>query len=274
MRPAGRRGNRDRGRLLIRPIIRPKGVGPYRRDSECRKPRPGMLLAAARDLALDLPASFAIGDKKSDVAAGRAAGCRTILVETGHGGRGEPELAVEPDAVARDLEHAAQLIAHWPVSSVRSCISGWIAMTTPAAIFKSYLVTGGAGFIGSHVVAALADRGDDVTVCDTLGSGDKWRNLAKHELAGFVHPDGSADYLAGNPPLDVIFHMGAISSTTETDGDLVIRSNFELTRRGCGIGAASGRCGSSMPRRRRPMATDRPASSISIARRNWPACGR
>jgi len=104
-------------------------------------------------------------------------------------------------------------------------------MTTPAANFKSYLVTGGAGFIGSHVVAALADRGDDVTVCDTLGNGDKWRNLAKHELAGFVHPDGLESYLATRPRLDMIFHLGAISSTTETDGDLVIKSNFELSSR-------------------------------------------
>jgi D-glycero-D-manno-heptose 1,7-bisphosphate phosphatase len=88
-----------------------EGVGRYRRESECRKPRPGMLLAAARDLACDLARSYAIGDKISDVAAGRAAGCRTILVQTGKGGRGEPELSAQPDAVARDLAHAAQLIA-------------------------------------------------------------------------------------------------------------------------------------------------------------------
>jgi D-glycero-D-manno-heptose 1,7-bisphosphate phosphatase len=97
-----------------------EGVGPYRRDSECRKPRPGMLLAAARDLALDLPASFAIGDKISDVAAGRAAGCRTILVQTGRAGQGEPELSAQPDAVARDLAHAAQLIARWPARSAHT----------------------------------------------------------------------------------------------------------------------------------------------------------
>ena len=81
--------------------------GQYPSKKEC--------VAAARELALDLSASFAIGDKKSDVAAGRAAGCRTILLRTGHAGRGEAELAVEPDAVADDLAHAADLIAHWPV---------------------------------------------------------------------------------------------------------------------------------------------------------------
>jgi ADP-L-glycero-D-manno-heptose 6-epimerase len=104
-------------------------------------------------------------------------------------------------------------------------------MAAGSSNFRSYLVTGGAGFIGSHVVAALADRGDDVTVCDTLGTGDKWRNVAKHDLAGFVHPEALEAYLSADPPLDAIFHMGAISSTTETDGDLVLKSNFELSAR-------------------------------------------
>ncbi len=113
-----------------------EGVGLYRRDSECRKPRPGMLLAAARDLALDLPASYAIGDKMSDVAAGRAAGCRTILVQTGQAGQGEPELSVRPDAVARDLAHAAELIAHWPERRTPQLQQEANAMTTSAGPFQ------------------------------------------------------------------------------------------------------------------------------------------
>jgi D-glycero-D-manno-heptose 1,7-bisphosphate phosphatase len=55
----------------------------YRLACECRKPRPGMLLRAARELDIDLVASTMIGDRPSDVMAGRRAGCRTILVETG-----------------------------------------------------------------------------------------------------------------------------------------------------------------------------------------------
>jgi D-glycero-D-manno-heptose 1,7-bisphosphate phosphatase len=55
----------------------------YRRVCGCRKPRPGMLLEAASVLALDLRRSFMVGDRISDVAAGRAAGCRTVLVQTG-----------------------------------------------------------------------------------------------------------------------------------------------------------------------------------------------
>jgi D-glycero-D-manno-heptose 1,7-bisphosphate phosphatase len=56
-----------------------EGVGPYRRENPWRKPGPGMMLAAARDLGLDLAASWAIGDKPSDVEAARAAGVGTIL---------------------------------------------------------------------------------------------------------------------------------------------------------------------------------------------------
>jgi D-glycero-D-manno-heptose 1,7-bisphosphate phosphatase len=57
----------------------------YRRDSDCRKPRPGMLLRSASKLGLDLPRSWMIGDRRSDLEAGAAAGCRTILVRTGYG---------------------------------------------------------------------------------------------------------------------------------------------------------------------------------------------
>lgn len=55
----------------------------YRVICDCRKPRPGMLRQAARDLGLDLAASFMVGDRITDIAAGASAGCRTVLVETG-----------------------------------------------------------------------------------------------------------------------------------------------------------------------------------------------
>ena len=55
----------------------------YRLACQCRKPRPGLLLQAADDHNLDLKASFMIGDRRTDIAAGAAAGCRTVLVETG-----------------------------------------------------------------------------------------------------------------------------------------------------------------------------------------------
>jgi D-glycero-D-manno-heptose 1,7-bisphosphate phosphatase len=54
-------------------------------DCPCRKPKPGMLLAAARERTLDLSQSWLIGDNVTDLQAGASAGCRTILVRTGHG---------------------------------------------------------------------------------------------------------------------------------------------------------------------------------------------
>jgi len=94
-----------------------------------------------------------------------------------------------------------------------------------------FLVTGGAGFIGSNVVAALNDAGhSDVAVCDILGDDGKWRNLAKRQLADFVPPAGLMDWLQGRR-LDAIIHLGAISSTTATDGDLVMEANFKTPLR-------------------------------------------
>lgn len=57
----------------------------FRSDCDCRKPKPGMLHRAAREYGLDLPASWMIGDRASDLQAGAAAGCRTVLVRTGYG---------------------------------------------------------------------------------------------------------------------------------------------------------------------------------------------
>src|SRR5438477_9050087 len=93
------------------------------------------------------------------------------------------------------------------------------------------LVTGGAGFIGSNVVAALNDAGRaDVTVCDMLGHDGKWRNLVKRQLADIVPPTELPEWLKGRR-LDAVIHLGAISETTATDGDLVIQTNFRLSMR-------------------------------------------
>src|SRR6202049_2815622 len=93
------------------------------------------------------------------------------------------------------------------------------------------LVTGGAGFIGSNVVAALNDAGGaDVVVCDVLGHDGKWRNLAKRQVADILPPGQLPDWLQGRR-LDAIIHLGAISETTAIDGDLVIETNFRLSIR-------------------------------------------
>ncbi len=94
-----------------------------------------------------------------------------------------------------------------------------------------FLVTGGAGFIGSNVVASLNEAGrTDVVVNDWLGQDGKWRNLQKRQLADVVDPADLTRWLEGRK-LDAVIHMGAISSTTETDGDLVMERNFRLSLR-------------------------------------------
>jgi ADP-L-glycero-D-manno-heptose 6-epimerase len=93
------------------------------------------------------------------------------------------------------------------------------------------LVTGGAGFIGSNIVAALNEAGrTDVVVCDLLGDDGKWRNLAKRQLTDIVPPGELSAWLNGRR-LDAVIHMGAISETTATDGDLVIETNFRFSMR-------------------------------------------
>jgi D-glycero-D-manno-heptose 1,7-bisphosphate phosphatase len=81
------------------------GARPYRRRCRCRKPAPGMLRRAARDLNLALDRSYAIGDSPRDVDAGRRVGCRTALVRTGHGRDAERDHAATAgaDYVADDL---------------------------------------------------------------------------------------------------------------------------------------------------------------------------
>jgi D-glycero-D-manno-heptose 1,7-bisphosphate phosphatase len=72
----------------------------------CRKPKPGMILQAAAERAIDLPASFVVGDRWSDVAAGQEAGCATIFVDCGH----EADRPIKADAVVGSFAEAARVI--------------------------------------------------------------------------------------------------------------------------------------------------------------------
>jgi D-glycero-D-manno-heptose 1,7-bisphosphate phosphatase len=75
-------------------------------DCACRKPKPGMLLEAAAERGIDLAASYIVGDRWSDVVAGRAAGCTTIFVDYGY----EPETPGTADRVVVSFAAAARAI--------------------------------------------------------------------------------------------------------------------------------------------------------------------
>jgi ADP-L-glycero-D-manno-heptose 6-epimerase len=94
------------------------------------------------------------------------------------------------------------------------------------------LVTGGAGFIGSNIVASLLETGSaPIAVSDWLGDGECWRNLANHLIDDVVAPDRLGDWLNGDGwRLTGVLHMGAISSTTVRDADAVLRQNFQTTK--------------------------------------------
>jgi D-glycero-D-manno-heptose 1,7-bisphosphate phosphatase len=100
----GREGVRlDASRLCLH---HPEGViGELSGPCDCRKPAPGMLLDAARALGLDLAASWMLGDTNTDVAAGRAAGCRTVLIEHAASAHKRGDGAI-PDLIAADLPEA------------------------------------------------------------------------------------------------------------------------------------------------------------------------
>lgn len=92
------------------------------------------------------------------------------------------------------------------------------------------VVTGATGFIGSNLVHALNRAGqNDIAVCDTFGDGDKWKNLATALFQQIVAPQELVSWLATRRDIDAVIHMGAISATTATDGDLVMATNFTLS---------------------------------------------
>ena len=94
------------------------------------------------------------------------------------------------------------------------------------------IITGGAGFVGSNLVAGLEAQGiTNLVVCDDLGMGDKWRNISKRELRDIVSPENLFPYLeAHRNEVEMIYHFGGVSSTTEMNADLIIQQNFNLSR--------------------------------------------
>ncbi|MFA7369831.1 MAG: ADP-glyceromanno-heptose 6-epimerase [Kiritimatiellales bacterium] len=99
-----------------------------------------------------------------------------------------------------------------------------------------YIVTGGAGFIGSNVVKALNARGEtDILVVDELGGDEKWKNLVGLQYEDYIDKDDLFEYLEELTLDDVkaVYHLGACSATTETDADYLAYNNYHYTRALC-----------------------------------------
>ncbi len=100
-----------------------------------------------------------------------------------------------------------------------------------------YIITGGAGFIGSAMLWQLNQQGiDDVVLVDHLGTDDKWRNLVKLTYADYIHRERFRDLLQRDAlpwKVDAIIHLGACSDTTEADGDFLMENNFQFSRDVC-----------------------------------------
>ena len=84
-------------------------VKEFKKDCVCRKPNPGLLLKAEKEFGVSLKDSYLIGDKTSDILAGKRAGCRTILVKTGYKGK-DNLYSVKPDFTVRNLSEAVEIV--------------------------------------------------------------------------------------------------------------------------------------------------------------------
>jgi ADP-L-glycero-D-manno-heptose 6-epimerase len=99
------------------------------------------------------------------------------------------------------------------------------------------IVTGGAGFIGSSIIAALNKEGyEDIIVVDELGSDEKWKNLRRLRFADYLEKDDFLELVIDNDECidsQALIHMGACSSTTETDCSYLINNNYQYTKELC-----------------------------------------
>jgi ADP-L-glycero-D-manno-heptose 6-epimerase len=105
----------------------------------------------------------------------------------------------------------------------------------PTAKPQRILITGGAGFIGSAVVWALNQRGqENIIVTDRLTTDEKWKNLVALKFADYMDAGDLLDAVNNKAEslgkFDVIFHLGANSATTERDAHHLMKNNFEYTK--------------------------------------------
>lgn len=95
------------------------------------------------------------------------------------------------------------------------------------------VITGGAGFIGSNLVKLLEENTQaPLVVVDVLDHQEKWQNLKNRKIHDYIFPEALLPYLDENAgKITHVFHLGAISSTTETDANLIIETNFRLSKK-------------------------------------------
>jgi ADP-L-glycero-D-manno-heptose 6-epimerase len=99
-----------------------------------------------------------------------------------------------------------------------------------------YVVTGGAGFIGSNIVRELNARGEhDILIVDHLGTGEKWKNLVGLQYEEYVDKSELFNLVEGGvlEGVKVVYHLGACSATTELDADYLVDNNYHYTRALC-----------------------------------------
>jgi ADP-L-glycero-D-manno-heptose 6-epimerase len=93
------------------------------------------------------------------------------------------------------------------------------------------IVTGGAGFIGSALVWRLNQLGyNNIIIVDRLDESEKWKNLVPLKFEDYVDADDFIDEMGEHDEFDVIFHLGACSSTTEKDSGFLMHNNVEYTK--------------------------------------------